>query len=259
MPTIIEIPLTLQPIGHPTHGEQRAMHAILFKTIDKTNPKLAQELHDQYIKPITQGILYHKNEEVTWRITLLDDALLEPICHSLEQQLQWQVQKRSVTLNWAEKVCKTTPYAELAQSKPQSQYSFTFLTPTSFKKQYYHDPIPEPYACFRSWRARWQQFAPENMSINIAVLDVVQAHMVISRFNLRSRMMVDGKRKIVGGIGNVTFTALKSHKVESIWWQHIATLAAFARYCGTGHKTMQGLGQTEPPNLLRNLSVTHIS
>jgi CRISPR/Cas system endoribonuclease Cas6 (RAMP superfamily) len=42
----------------------------------------------------------------------------------------------------------------------------------------------------------------------------------------------------------MTFRAIQTDQIANDWWQAITTLAAFAPYCGTGHKTAQGMGVT---------------
>ncbi len=42
----------------------------------------------------------------------------------------------------------------------------------------------------------------------------------------------------------MTFRAIQTGQIADDWWQAITTLVAFAPYCGTGHKTAQGMGVT---------------
>jgi CRISPR/Cas system endoribonuclease Cas6 (RAMP superfamily) len=57
-------------------------------------------------------------------------------------------------------------------------------------------------------------------------------------------VLQNGQRLLIGGVGKMTFRAIHTDQIADDWWQAITTLAAFAPYCGTGHKTAQGMGVT---------------
>lgn len=247
MPYEIRLPIQGERSSWPDLTRQRGAHALFLAILDAADPALAQQVHEQPDKPFTQGLLMVKEaEQWEWRVTLLDDTLYEPFMtglahltepHLLHEPLIWESdQQESIHQS----------YEELAGTPAMKRYQLTFLTPTTFKQRYFHHPIPDPYLCYQSWWRRWQQFAPAELGINIALLDIIQAHLVISRFQIRSRLVQDGPRRFVGAIGRMTFIPIQENKVDADWWRQAAALAAFARFCGTGHKTTQGLGQTRP-------------
>lgn len=245
MPSIITIPLVSEGTWSPDFSDQRAMHAIALGAWHRQNPDLAVELHEVQIKPFTQGLVSGPSG-VLWRLTLLDDALYEPLWAGLEQKLQVTIHDRPVTLDLEAAGVQRASYAELAAAPVRERYSFRFATPTSFKQRTHHLPLPDPYLCFQSWWTRWNDFSPAEFGINIAVLDVVRAHLVITRFRLESQLVADGPRRVIGSVGRMTFLPIRRDQLDPQWWQHVATLAAFAPYSGTGHKIAQGMGVTLP-------------
>lgn len=243
MPSIITIPLVIENPWSPDFSDQRAMHAIALAAWDREDPALAVALHEAQSKPFTQGLIAGASG-VHWRLTLLDDALYESLWTGLKQKPQITIQNRRASLDLSAADVQRVSYAELAAAPVRERYSFRFVTPTSFKQRTHHLPLPDPYLCFQSWWTRWNDFAPAELGINIAVLDVVRAHLVITRFRLESRLVSDGQRRVVGSVGQMTFLPIRQDQLDPLWWQHVATLAAFAPYSGTGHKIAQGMGMT---------------
>lgn len=245
MPYELNIPLQGTQTAWPGYAEQRGMHALFLAALQAADPALAQVVHDQPAKPFTQALLFNEAaRQWQWRVTLLDDTLFDPFITGLSHLPEPHLRGRPLALEMDKRQTRHESYASLAQKEALPRYRFSFRTPTTFKQRTLHDPVPRPYLCYQSWWRRWNEFAPAELGINIALLDIVQAHLVVAHFNIRSQMWQNGKRRIVGGRGEMTFLALQPHKVADHWWQQAAVLAAFARFCGTGHKTTQGLGQT---------------
>lgn len=247
MPYELKIPVQLPIQERPELSKQRGMHALLLRVLKTADPTLSQYIHEQPTKPFTQVLRYSSEAGAWyWRVTWMQDDLYEPFCTGLTQLTKPHLFDQPLTLDLANMECDYRSYTALAQANRMNRYRFSFGTPTTFKQRYYHHPIPDPYLCFQSWWRRWQAFAPEKLKwvLNVALLDIVQAHLVISHFRVQSQMWHDDKRRIIGATGHMTFSIIQPNKVDEKWWQGVATLAAFARFCGTGHKTTQGLGQT---------------
>jgi CRISPR-associated endoribonuclease Cas6 len=249
MPYELIIPLLVQKPWRPTFRDQRAMHAVFMDVISDVDSDIADTIHpqqgqyDDQIRPFTQT-LRSGRQGMTWRITLLEDSLYGTLDKGLNTHGPLQIDHRTAAVNIDAVTCRHLAYSELAGSPVCDEYTFAFETPTSFKQVNRHYPIPDPYHCFLSWWTRWDAFAPPEHGINIAVRDIVQEHLAISRFILKSRLAEDGPRRIIGSVGEITFRPLRMGELEPLWSQAIATLAAFAPLCGTGHKTTQGMGQT---------------
>ena len=244
MPYEIEIPLQSDKKLRVDMTEQRGMHAVLLAGLAEADADLAGRVHDAGVKPFTQALRADTEQGYIWRVTLLDDSLYDPLCTGLSKLSPNRLLRNEIALDVAGRTETHLTYETLYETETAQRFLVDFHTPTSFKQRYLHQPIPDPYRCFQSWWSRWQAFAPPRQSLNVAVLDLVEAHMVVSHYKLRSQMAQDGKRRVVGGVGQMTFLIIRRNKVEAAWRQGMSVLGAFARFCGTGHKTTQGLGQT---------------
>ncbi len=245
MPYELQVPVSLSQKGPPDLAQQRGMHGLFFAALQQADPQLSQAMHEREAKPFTQALLGGVADQPhTWRVTLLEDALYDPFMSGLVQLAEIHLLGQPLHLDVAGVQCRHESYSDLIAAAARLRYRLEFLSPTSFKQRVVHMPLPDPYLCFQSWWTRWHRFAPTEGSINVALLDIIRAHVAIAGFHLSSQLLRDEKRSLVGGIGRMTFIVRQSHKVEPDWWQQMASLAAFARYCGTGSKTTQGLGQT---------------
>ena len=109
-----------------------------------------------------------------------------------------------------------------------------------------HYPLPDPSLVYQSWLNRWNEFAPEEARINVALLDIVAAHVAVGRYDLRTEMVDLGRnRKVIGFVGRVQYNVIRAAKIGSEWLHRLNLLADYASFCGTGHKTAQGMGQTQ--------------
>ena len=245
MPYELLIPIRMAAAARPGLPEQRGMHAIFLAALQTADPALSQIVHDAFVKPFTQALLENDDrDKLTWRVTLLDDNLYGPFVAGLSSLNPGRLLNQKVHLDISAMQTHQRTYAELAETAAASRCDIRFHTPTTFKQSNRHLPIPDPYRCFQSWWSRWVYFAPPALTINIALLDIVQTHLAVSRFSLHSQAWSDGQRRLIGAVGKMQMVTLQPKKLEAHWWQEVATLAAFAPYCGTGHKTSQGLGQT---------------
>jgi len=253
MPFILTVPMTTAELWSPNLDDQRGMHAIFFRSLSAINPTLAQQVHDSPTKPFTQSLQLIRpkrssptqESQLVWQITLLQDALYEPLLEGLYQYQPTTVQNKAIQLDLSQMVTDQQSYDNLRQEPITYRHSFRFVSPTSFKKSYYSSPLPTPYDCWQSWLRRWQFFAPKRLvPINTAVLDIVSSHIVVSKFNMQSAVMRNADWHIIGGVGSFALNTIKRDKLDKQWWQDIAVLAAFSPFCGTGHKTTFGLGLT---------------
>lgn len=249
MPTQLIIPIHTDAPFRPLLPAQRAMHAIFLAALQRADPALSQAVHDAHVKPFTQSLRWDRAaERAVWQVTLLDDALQEPFQAGLTQLAPDRLLDHTIRLDVAESDLRRQSYEELAQQPPRFRYALAFHTPTTFKQSNRHQPIPDPYRCFQSWWSRWAAFAPPDLAINVAVLDIVANHAAVSAFRLRSHSWADGRRRFIGAVGEMKLVVLGRRQLEDHWWRATTSLVAFAPYCGTGHKTTQGLGQTSVDN-----------
>ncbi|MGB3137980.1 MAG: CRISPR-associated endoribonuclease Cas6 [Nodosilinea sp.] len=137
-----------------------------------------------------------------------------------------------------------TTYANLAAIEPGRSLSLTFVSPTSFRRRGHHLPLPWPRNVFHSYLRRWNEFANHPVDQD-EFLAWVDDHVVFQRHELASEKIVAGKRGAVTGFrGAVTYRLGAKASDNPKYVQLFYTLGHYAPYCGTGHKTTFGLGQT---------------
>jgi CRISPR-associated endoribonuclease Cas6 len=123
-----------------------------------------------------------------------------------------------------------------------SDLSFTFISPTGFRRKGTHLPLPMPENIFHSYLRRWRDFGISLVD-DQDFLTWVESHIVIVRHEIRSQKVQVGKQgSVTGFTGSVQFSIVK--RDQPTYVQLIYALEQFAPYCGTGHKTTFGLGQT---------------
>jgi len=137
-----------------------------------------------------------------------------------------------------------TTYAKLAVVEVGQSLSFTFVSPTSFRRKGHHLPLPWPRNVFHSYLRRWNEFASRSVDQD-TFLDWVDDCVVLQRHELASEKIAAGKRgSVTGFTGAVTYGLAGKAAEHPEFEQLFYTLGHYAPYCGTGHKTTFGLGQT---------------
>jgi CRISPR-associated endoribonuclease Cas6 len=137
-------------------------------------------------------------------------------------------------------------YAQLLQLSPEkpSNINFSFVSPTSFRRKGHHFPLPVPVNLFHSYLRRWNDFSgiPIEQEPFLAWID---EGVIIHQHRLESMKVAAGKRGSVTGFTGVMSCGLsKAALANSEFTRLFYALARLAPYCGTGHKTTFGLGQT---------------
>jgi CRISPR-associated endoribonuclease Cas6 len=266
---LVSAVITLQPTQKSTipADQGRATYGLFLEWVRQADSALAQELHDvEGVKPFTVSNLQRTGRrvrgEVTldpqravwWRVTTLTPRLSQVVLEQVLANLPDQVtladepfQVVGATANGAEHPwAGQTSYEDLAQShllgaeEPSPWLNVEFATPTTFRSQGKHQPFPLPGLCFDHWLNKWNKFAP--LSLHPDVKRFAEECVGVSRYHLRSRVVRFGPATFIGFVGRCSFRALRR---DPYWLRLLHTLAAYAFYCGTGHKTTMGLGQTK--------------
>ena len=134
--------------------------------------------------------------------------------------------------------------AKAEQGDAQMTLPLSFVSPTSFRRKKQHFPLPLPTNIFQSYLRRWNDFAPVTYDVD-PFLVWVDEQVVIRRHELKTSKVPAGKRGMVTGFtGAVEFGLTKAAMDEPEYVALFWALGALAPYCGTGHKTTFGLGQT---------------
>lgn len=245
------------------------LHAWFLDQVRQTNPQLSQQLHDEQaekpftisslegkITPLSKKLQLHGQETYYWYISALSPQLVEWLS-------QWlQALPSTVALHHAPLQIKSVDYAlppktyqKLWKSRDTKSLSLSFVSPTSFRRKKHHFPIPLPFQVFQSYLRRWNLFSGKPFNQD-DFLRWVDNHVLIMRHNLESVKVAAGKRgSVTGFTGAVEYGLTKEASAQPEYVQLYKTLAQLAPYCGTGHKTTFGLGQTRNGWLMEDTAV----
>ncbi|MEI2420320.1 CRISPR system precrRNA processing endoribonuclease RAMP protein Cas6, partial [Arthrospira platensis SPKY2] len=95
----------------------------------------------------------------------------------------------------------------LQAEKPKRRATLEFLSPTAFKSKGMTVPVPMPDLVFGSLVDRWNAFSPVVLSPEVRRFG--EEMVAVSRFDMKSRSVGQkGNALRIGGVGNVTYTAL---------------------------------------------------
>jgi CRISPR-associated endoribonuclease Cas6 len=258
---LVSLKLALQPQSDFTVAPHYTteLHSWFLDQVRRMDFELSSYLHDgQSEKPFTisnltgempsqgRSLLLPSHQQYEWIIT----ALSQPLTDWVQQWLQpppTEIKLRSGTfniVNWQLAQPPTT-YAQLLQSSdPELTINLSFMTATSFRRKGNHLPLPVPFNLFHSYLRRWNDFSGYEVDQD-SFLDWVDAGTVILGHHLQSVKVTAGKSgSVTGFTGSVQLGLSGKAKQDTDFVQLWQALGRFAPYCGTGHKTTFGLGQT---------------
>lgn len=246
------------------------LHAWFLDQVRQTNPELSAYLHDgQSEKPFTisglegslpsfgQDFKLNVNTTYRWYVNAFSQPLVEWISQWL-QTLPEVISLRNAPLQI--RSCKIalapTNYSELFNiTRPTpATVQLSFLSPTSFRRKGHHFPLPVPNNIFHSYLRRWNDFSGMNFEQE-KFLEWVEDCVFIARHKLESVKVAAGKKGMVTGFtGAVEFSLSSKASQQPEFEKLFYALGRLAPYCGTGHKTTFGLGQTRLGWLLEEAS-----
>ncbi|MBF2063623.1 MAG: CRISPR-associated endoribonuclease Cas6 [Calothrix sp. C42_A2020_038] len=259
---LVSLAFDLTPKSEATLYPQytTGFHAWFLNQVRISNPELSAYLHDgQSEKPFTisqlEGNLLPSGKDLRifpdqtyrWRLTALSKQVAQwfatwvtslPDSISLRHCLL-KIQKVELAL-------PATTYRALLSSKPSvnPNMKLSFITPTSFRRKKHHFPLPVPYNIFHSYLRRWNDFS-QNAVDQEAFLEWVDNNVIINRHRIESIKVPAGKSGMVTGFtGAVELSLQNSTNSNPEFEQLFYALGRLAPYCGTGHKTTFGLGET---------------
>jgi len=268
----------LGPLGRPTNawllGLLTRCHTDLAAALHNMNglkPYTVSTLLNDFGQPLQAGKWLQPGEFCWLRITTLDPALSEIMFRQVMPNLPDRLSLYKMEFridgwscdpaqhSWA----GSSSYSDIAQAADRYTYSrqvrMEFVTPTAFHAaQNAHPsadlPLPIPAQVFRSYWQKWNAFAPQPMQVHLAWPNFVEACVMVNELTAVNSLrwsFAEGTRGIATGFtGTVGFNLLPKHhsgQWEDMWDDAdrvMQTLAHYAFYCGTGHHTTVGMGQT---------------
>jgi CRISPR-associated endoribonuclease Cas6 len=237
-----------------------ALHAWFLQQIQGFDPELSAYLHDgESEKPFaitglngafvaqSRTLRLDRNQLYRWRVTGLSAAAVAGLATWLKQPPTELVLKDTpLAIQAIELALPATTYKGLMQTAEAapSRLDLTFTSPTSFRRRGHHLPLPWPRNVFHSYLRRWNHFSGQTVPQD-AFLDWVDDHVIIQRHQLQSMKVAAGKRGAVTGFtGAVTYALDRKAQAHGEFYPLFFALGRLAPYCGTGHKTTFGLGET---------------
>lgn len=232
------------------------LHAWFLDQVRSYNPALSAELHDAESKPFTISGLegnigtnggklqLYADQTYRWRVTAFSSTVLQWLALWL-QNLPANIELRYAPLQIqsVSYFLKPTTYTQLFHTKKDKKLTLSFVTPTSFRRKGHHFPLPLPVNVFHSYLRRWNDFSNIPFEDEI-FLNWVDESVLISRHQLESVKVAAGKKgSVTSFLGAIEYSLTNTAQKQQ-FDQLFTTLGQFAPYCGTGHKTTFGLGQT---------------
>ena len=194
----------------------RAIHALFYQWLALGDYSLSTRVHDSDgPRPFTISPIYRVDGRPVLRLTLLEDGLWPALSDGICRTPTVEVMGRPLALSPASPQVEHRSYADLvAGATAETRIRLRFFSPTSFRSREMHFPLPDPPLVYQSWLARWNTFAPEEIRINVALLDLVAAHVAVGRYELRTAMVdLGGNRKVVGFVGSVQFNVVRARMI----------------------------------------------
>ncbi|WP_414529739.1 CRISPR-associated endoribonuclease Cas6 [Nodularia chucula] len=255
-----------------------ALHAWFLDQVRQIDPELSAYLHDgesekpfnisaleSQLLPTGKQLQLEANQILHWQVNALS-AKVAQFLQLWLTQLPETLNLRGATLQIKQVRIAHPPttYAQLLQPPAKySQVNLSFISPTSFRRKGHHFPLPVPVNLFHSYLRRWNDFSQIPIS-QVDFLDWIDESVIIHQHRLESLKVAAGKRgSVTGFTGAISCGLSKAALANTEFTQLFYALVKLAPYCGTGHKTTFGLGQTSlswvepepstPTQLLTNL------
>jgi CRISPR-associated endoribonuclease Cas6 len=266
---LLSLVLGLRPLTEDVTGPAwwgRAAHALLLDAIRAADPALAAALHEgQGPRPFTVSTLMGRfpggrvdpDGLYTLRLTAIEGQVARrlaqaaaaggPLAPGATVQLDYHRFRVESTAAdpaahpWA----ASDSYAGLAAARlvgsepAPRQVTLRFTSPTCFRSQERHVPVPLPDLVFGSLLERWNAFSP--VAFPAETKRYAEACLAISRYELSTRHVPAKEGGLrVGAVGQISYTTLN---YDRYWMSVLGALAAFALFSGVGAGTSTGLGQ----------------
>nr|WP_322657122.1 CRISPR-associated endoribonuclease Cas6 [Dendronalium sp. ChiSLP03b]MDZ8203451.1 CRISPR-associated endoribonuclease Cas6 [Dendronalium sp. ChiSLP03b] len=235
------------------------LHAWFLKQVQQIDPDLSAYLHDgESEKPFNisalEGQLLPSGKQLRLEANQIYHWHINALSQRVAQFLKlWLTNlPKSIELNGAILQIKQvsiahppTTYAQLLQSVQQlSVVNLSFISPTSFRRKGNHFPLPVPENLFHSYLRRWNDFSQMPVEQE-TFLEWIDAGVIIHQHRLESVKVAAGKQgSVTGFTGAMSFGLSKAALANAEFTKLFYALVQLAPYCGTGHKTTFGLGQT---------------
>lgn len=260
----IGLEFELEAIGSGTLDANyaRGLHAWFLAQIQEINRDLSARMHDSAQEkgftvsrlrgdfvPADRGYWVPEKGVFYWSVSGLNREVVEAL-HQLVRSKPRVLDQRVVQFNIL--ACRVelegTTYRNLLKGDLVNQVSLSFVTATGFRRKGKHLPLPMPFNVFQSYLRRWEAFAG-NAIEKEDFLKWIDEEVVVRQHQIESCLVPVKKGSfeqafVTGFVGCVTFAVARKGLDRTDFVRLFGGLGRYASYCGTGHKTAFGLGQT---------------
>lgn len=253
-----------------------ALHRCAYHWLELADPLFAKHVHDHDSpKPLTVSPLYDTSARTSRRdgdpsaefnITLLEDDVYPFLQRGILAEPWVDIIGNKLPLGGAtDRIAdegrlpyhsQHKSYAQLCQRpRLDRQITLHFSTPTHFRTRGLQHRLPDPTYVFGSYLDRWNAYAPFEMRIPPEWLIWLSEWVEVAAFELHDDGIYFADK--TGGYTHIGFVGWVRYQVAErrdkkppntvTTPEALAifnALADYAQYCGTGHKTTQGMGRT---------------
>ena len=260
---LISLEFTLQPLFDCELYPQYTigLHAWLLQQIQTFDAELSAYMHDSGVeKPFSitglngqfvshsQSLTLQADKRYRWRVNGLSKSVVQGLAKWLRQlPKEIDLKNAPLAIESVQLAQPATTYGKLLWQGKNSKGSveLSFVSPTSFKRKGHHLPLPWPTNVFHSYLRRWNNFAKKQVDPT-DFLDWIDRYVVITRHQLESLKVAAGKQgSVTGFVGAIAYTLDRQAAERPDFQALFYALTQLAPYCGTGHKTTFGLGETQ--------------
>lgn len=258
--------LTLEPLTPGlavTENTGVKARGLLYDLMSEVDPGLATECHDsEGPKPFTcsmlMGALVKTSERelqlgsgpYRLRYTALSEAVADALSTAFYRlyatatplalgPLRFRV--RRVSTASEEQFWARASTHEALLGTCRDRWRLRFHTPTVFKQQRGHMPLPVPGAIFRSALASWTAPWSKAPALNGDLLRYVNENVFPSRLEIRTKTVPLESATLTGFVGWVDLRVVNPLPAEVLC--QLNALLEYTYYCGVGHGTPRGCGQ----------------
>jgi CRISPR-associated endoribonuclease Cas6 len=265
---LVSLKFTLQPAADCELYAQYSigLHAWFLQQIQTLDADLSAYLHNgESEKPFSltglsgqftqraQTLQLNSNNTYHWNVCGLSQRVVQGIAAWLKQLPDYiDLNNAPLSIKSVHLAQPATTYKALlkqgkeraSQTNPGS-INLSFVSPTSFRRKGHHLPLPWPTNVFHSYLRRWNHFAPTPVDPD-DFLSWLDQHIIIQRHQLESVKVAAGKQgSVTGFTGAIAYSLDRKAAEQANFHALFYALAQLAPYCGTGHKTTFGLGETQ--------------
>lgn len=236
------------------------LHAWFLEQVRQFDPDLSAYLHDgESEKPFNISALsgqlvasgkqlrLEANQIYYWHVNALSQRVAQFLKHWLTQLPErLDLKGASLEIKKVSIAYAPTTYKQLLESSTDRPFtiSLSFISPTSFRRKGNHFPLPVPENLFHSYLRRWNDFSAMPTEQE-PFLKWIDEGVIIHQHRLESEKVAAGKRgSVTGFTGAISLGLTKAALTKEKFSELFYALVRLAPYCGTGHKTTFGLGQT---------------